>query len=94
MKFTDELKLPSLIMGLLAVLYGAFLWFHKVDSTTDEFKIHKAKAEATLDEIDKHLEDMEEAQNAALRGECLENSVENLARQGLTLRCKELGITR
>lgn len=49
------------------------------------------KAVAMVSEHQQHLEALQEK---ALRGECLENSVEQLQLQGLILECRRLGIDR
>ena len=42
---------------------------------------------------DRHME-QQVLVEAIVRGECIENPIENLERQGLITKCRELGIER
>jgi len=53
----------------------------------------QSKIDSTVKQVE-HIEHIEQLLEAILRGECLENPRENLARQGLLQKCKELGINR
>lgn len=62
----------------------------------DEEKTHiqlQTKLDSTAQEM-VHIEHIETLLEGILRGECIENPRENLARQGLLQKCAELGITR
>ena len=45
-------------------------------------------------EVKEHIGHLEERQDKALRGECLENTHEQLVLQGLILDCRRLGVDR
>jgi hypothetical protein len=48
----------------------------------------------SMNRLSVHVEHLEVKQDAALRGECLENSREQLVLQGLILECRRLGVDR
>lgn len=93
------------IGGAVVVIGGliAYLGF-QVQTPTQTLDKHLAQEEKThaafdikLDSTAKgveHVEHVEELLEGMLRGECLENPKENLARQGLLKKCEELGILR
>ena len=48
----------------------------------------------SVQRLSEHVQHLEEKTDAAIRGECLENSIEQLQLQGLILECRRLGIDR
>ena len=62
------------------------------------FKVEHAVEHVIIDDtlagIDRHMEAQQILLEAVVRGECIENPKENLQRQGLIEKCKELGIER
>ena len=53
----------------------------------------ETRIDSTVKSVE-HVEHVEDLLEGLLRGECLENPKENLARQGLLKKCEELGINR
>lgn len=105
----EWMKLPAYLVGFVtavAILLGAFgfrfstpgdKWNeHDVQHVAEE-AIHIEqfeKMDITLKDIDaRHLE-QQTLVEAIVRGECIENPVENLQRQGLIQKCSDLGIER
>ena len=93
------------IGGAVVVIGGlvAYMGF-QVQTPTDKLdkyiiqsdKVHVVM-DSKLDSVQKeveHVDHVEDLLEGLLRGECLENPRENLARQGLLNKCKELGIER
>jgi hypothetical protein len=88
-----------LLIGSLVTYFG-----FQVQTPTETLDKHIATEEKAhtafnvkLDSVGKqgeHISHIEELLEGMLRGECLENPRENLARQGLLTKCKELGIAR
>jgi hypothetical protein len=95
----------STIGGAILVIGSliAYLGF-QIQTPTETLGKHIATEEKAhtafnvkLDSVGKqgeHISHIEELLEGMLRGECLENPRENLARQGLLTKCKELGIER
>ena len=96
------LKLPVAVVGgvgAIAILLGAFGFGIKTPGARfEEYKVEHVEVHTiindTLVEIDDHMEEQQTLLEAIVRGECLENEPENLARQGLSTKCRELGIER
>ena len=102
-------KWPAAIIGVLTVLgilMGAFgfgfstpgdAWNeHNVQHVAEEV-IHIEqfdKMDKTLQEIDMRNMEQQVLVESIVRGECIENPIENLQRQGLIAKCEELGIER
>lgn len=108
-KLSDWVKWPAWVLGAItatAILLGAFgfgfstpgeKWDeHDVQHIAEEL-IHSdnwASMDNALSEInDRHME-QQTLVEAIVRGECIENPRENLERQGLITKCRELGIER
>ena len=108
-KITEWIKVPAYVLGAItaiAVLMGAlgFGWStpgnkwsaHDVQHVAEEL-IHSdnwASMDVALTQInDRHME-QQVLVEAIVRGECIENPRENLERQGLITKCRELGIER
>jgi len=95
----------STIGGAILVIGSliAYLGF-QIQTPTETLGKHIAAEEKAhtafnvkLDSVGKqgeHISHIEELLEGMLRGECLENPRENLARQGLLTKCKDLGIER
>lgn len=93
------------IAGAIVVIGGfvAYMGF-KIQTPAESLDKHIIQENVTHDIMDtkldsvkggiEHLEHVELLLEGLLRGECLENPRENLARQGLLTKCKELGIER
>lgn len=96
------LKLPALAVGGvggLALMASAFGFSIKgPGAVMAEFKVeHEVEhviINDTLAEIDNHMHVQMELIESIVRGECIENPIENLQRQGLIAKCSELGIER
>lgn len=108
-KIIEWIKVPAWVLGAvtaIAVLLGAlgFGWStpgskwneHDVQHVAEEL-IHSdnwAEMDGALTQInDRHME-QQVLVEAIVRGECIENPRENLERQGLITKCRELGIER
>lgn len=93
------------IGGAIALIVSAITYFgFNVQTPKDSLDKHVAYAEKEhaafelkIDSVSKqaeHVSHVEELIEGMLRGECLENPRENLIRQGLIAKCRELGIER
>jgi len=99
-RIKELLSLPTLIVGAAIALATIFAFWGSVLKTPErldehiqlEMRVH-ALLDSSVSEIDEHSEDAESLLNSLIRGECIENPRENLARQGLIVKCQELGIT-
>ena len=108
-KFPEWVRWPAYILAAITaigVLMGAFgfgfstpgnKWTeHDVQHVAEEL-IHSdnwASMDVALTQInDRHME-QQVLVEAIVRGECIENPRENLERQGLITKCRELGIER
>lgn len=91
--------------GAIAVIAATVAYFgFSVQTPTETLEKHITTAEKEhtafsikLDSVAKgseHVTHVEELLEGMLRGECLENPRENLIRQGLIQKCKELGIEK
>lgn len=106
MKISDRVKELLQWSGAILTLFmviGAFFAFFGIDvqSPAQRLQTHiQAEKEfhdttsKNIAELDKHEEDNEVLLQSMVRGECLENKRENLIRQGLIQKCKELGVER
>lgn len=100
--FLAMVKLPAMIIGGVGAIGGVLVAFGFGLSTPgarfEEYKGDHGEVHVTIDttliEIDNHLHAQRELIEAIVRGECIENPVENLQRQGLITKCSELGIER
>jgi hypothetical protein len=102
----EKLSNKIVTIGGAVVLIGSVVAYFgfQVQTPSDTLGKHIAASEKEhaainekLDSVDtqsQHIIHVEELLEAMLRGECLENPRENLARQGLLTKCKELGIER
>ena len=96
------LKIPAIAAGGIGglVLMASAFGFSITGpgAVMEEFKTEHAVEhviiDTTLIEIDNHLHAQQELIEAIVRGDCIENPVENLQRQGLITKCSELGIER
>ena len=77
------------VFGFSITSPGAAMEEFKTEHTVDHVIIDTALAE-----IDEHMHVQQELIESIVRGECIENPIENLQRQGLIAKCLELGITR
>ncbi len=77
------------ILGFGIKTPAAALTEFKVDHAVEH-----AAIEDTLGEITAGLRSQQELLEAIARGECIENPLEDLQRQGLIDKCQELGIER
>lgn len=108
-KLSEWIRWPAAILGAItaiAILLGALgfdfstpgtKWSeHDVQHVAEEL-IHSDNwddMDSALTEInDRHME-QQTLVEAIVRGECIENPIENLQRQGLIAKCEELGIER
>ena len=102
----EKLSNKIVAIGGALILIGsliAYLGF-QIQTPTDTLDKHissEEKAHSTfevkLDSVGRqgeHISHVEELLEGILRGECLENPRENLARQGLLKKCNELGIQK
>ncbi len=102
----EKISNKIVAIGGAVVLIGSLVAYFgfQIQTPTDTLDKHISSEEKThtafeikLDSVSKkgeHVEHVEELLEGMLRGECLENPRENLARQGLLTKCKELGIER
>ena len=96
------MKLPALAVGGiggLALMASAFGFsITGPGAVMEEFKIEHSVdhviIDTTLAEIDEHMHVQQELIESIVRGDCIENPIENLQRQGLIAKCLELGIER
>ena len=96
------MKLPALAVGGiggLALMASAFGFsITGPGAVMEEYKTEHVVEHVIIDtalaEIDEHMHVQQELIESIVRGECIENPVENLQRQGLIAKCLELGITR
>lgn len=91
--------------GAVAVIAATVAYFgFSVETPTETLEKHitvsekehaafNIKLDSVANEAE-HISHVEELLEGLLRGECLENPKENLVRQGLIQKCKELGIQR
>ncbi len=105
----EWMKWPAAIIAALAligILMGAFgfgfstpgdQWEeHDVQHVAEEL-IHSdnwAEMGEAITEINDRHGEQQTLVEAIVRGECIENPIENLQRQGLIQKCEELGIER
>jgi hypothetical protein len=104
-KIKSWLTLPTiLVSAIVAVGTIISIFGFSVESPESKLKEHIVKSaelhaqqqrqiDSTAAESE-HIKHVEGLLESLLRGECLENPRENLARQGLLVKCKELGIDR
>jgi hypothetical protein len=100
-RITQALGVPALLMGALGVLFTLVAWLLRINGVPEalqghlvaEKQYHDSSAKVITD-LDTHAEDQERLLEAIVRGECIENPRENLARQGLLAKCRALGINR
>lgn len=104
-KLKNLLSVPVLVVSACAALITIVTVFgFRVESPESQLKEHIIKSselhmkqqlqlDSTAANV-QHVEHVEDLLESLLRGECLENPRENLARQGLLVKCKELGIER
>ena len=100
------LRWPALIVGAafaIKVMMGAFGWeiHSESEQITEQLTEHVEKTEPMLDTVVysqqmmvETIKSLSEGVDAALTGECLENSFEALVRQKLIKKCKDLGVDR
>ena len=102
----ETLKWPTLLVGAfigIRLIMGAFGW--EINSTDEKLHVeltqHVEKTEPKIDiisveqmAINDAIKSLSAGVDAALTGECLENSFEALVRQRLIQKCKELGVDR
>lgn len=62
----------------------------EIEAQTQQFE----KIDIALDNIDDMQMEQQTLVESIVRGECIENPIENLQRQGLIAKCEELGIER
>lgn len=93
------MKWPALIVGFalaLKLIIGTFGW----ELQSSDIKIaehldqHIEQTTPKIEEMSKLINVLTDGVDAALTGECLENSFEALVRQRLVNKCKELGVDR
>lgn len=91
-RIKELLTWPAIIVGCFAAI-GTFIAFFGFDLQSPATRLenhiqieqtYHRSLDSLAKETDEHLEGL-------LRGECLENPEENLRRQGIYLKCKELG---
>ena len=96
------LKLPATIVGGLGAVGVIFMAFGfgiktpgvRLDEFVEGHESEHVVINDTLSEIDQHMEEQQTLLEAMIRGECIENPLEDLQRQGLVQKCQELGIER
>ncbi len=96
------LKLPVAVVGSIGALvvtatifgFGIITPGERLDVFVEEHGIEHSIISDTLAELDDHLHDQQILIEAMVRGECIENPVEDLQRQGLITTCERLGIER
>lgn len=96
------MKLPAAVVGgagAIALVLTAFgFGLSTPGARLDEFVVDHGETHATINdtlaELDAHMHEQKELVEAIVRGECIENPVENLQLQGLISKCAELGIER
>lgn len=107
-KFKELAALPGAVVALLVALAwlltlmntGKRLDGHVVQESTyhrntrTRDSAYRRKADSVMIELHTHLVEFEKLQEAQIRGECLENPKADLARQGLLVKCRALGIER
>ena len=97
-KLSEWVKWPAAILGAItavAILLGAFgFGFSTPGDAWDEHNVEHVILSDTIREIDAHLHVQQELIEALVRGECIENPLEDLQRQGLSQKCSDLGIER
>lgn len=87
------------VIGTIIALFG-----FQIISPSESLSMHvqtdsvvHSAIQAQIDSTEQatqHIEHIEMLLESILRGECLENPRDNLARQGLLAKCAELGIAR
>lgn len=95
------LGVPAVAVTVLTVLYTAIAWVIRVGDVPAQLSQHQLaekqyhdSASIRLREVDAHAESTQQMIEAVVRGECIENPREDLARQGLLKTCRALGIDR
>ena len=105
MKFEKLSNKIIAISSAAAVIIATVAYFgFQVETPTDALNKHVEQSaklhliiDTRLESAEKntlHLQYVETLLEGILRGECIENPRQNLARQGLLAKCKELGISR
>ena len=108
-KITEWVKVPAYILAAITaigVLMGAlgFGWSTPGNKWSEHTVVHEveelihsdnwAEMETALIEINFRHGEQQVLVEAIVRGECITNPLENLERQGLITKCRELGIER
>lgn len=91
-------KLSSKIVaigGAITVIGGIIAYFgFEILTPTAKLQKHIEREQSYHQSLDSLARHTDEHLEGLLRGECIENPRENLARQGLLGKCKELGIEK
>ena len=101
-KIMGYLNWPVVIVTAMIAIGSIIGYFgFSVESPIQKFEVHVVEerqyhdsASAVTHELDEHVEETQMLINSLVRGECLENKKENLVRQGLIVKCRELGVER
>lgn len=100
-KFKDALAIPGAIVGAIVALWLMFTFLGDIITAPKKLKEHMQSeqrvhiiVDSVVREIDDHSEDASQLLNSLIRGECIENPVQDLQRQGLIKKCTDLGIIR
>ncbi len=108
-KLSEWITWPARVLAAfiaIGVMLAAFGF--RVDTPGDQWEDHDVQHVEEMEvhqeeftKIDVALEKFDDMQmtqqvlvEAIVRGECIENPIENLQRQGLIAKCEELGIER
>lgn len=101
MKLFEDFGDVSLRMVAIATAIGtgmAFMGF-MILSPRDQLEMHKMESKIIHDSLQANINNIEIRQDkyeflidAIIRGECIKNTKEDLAKQGLIQKCKEEGI--
>lgn len=96
----DTLKKAPVLVSIVAALLIIGAWFgFDVKMPGERFDRHVQQADSIHRALDTKFQDdhahdevIEQMIEGMVRGECIENPIENLARQGLIPACRKLGI--
>lgn len=95
------LKIALAVPAGAAAIYGTFTFLDRIIRMPERMDQHVTLSRAVHDsaqkvaaELHEHALDQEKLLEGMVRGECIENPKANLARQGLLVKCRALGIER
>lgn len=101
-KIKDVINIPSMVVSSAVAVFAVVAKLgidiqgptEKLNMHIQQEKIYHVEQTIKIDSTTLHVQHVEGLIEGILRGECIENKKENLIRQGLIEKCKELGINR